>query len=153
MERALVVVDDTEESRELLRKAGEIATGVGAELYLFSSLDPEAFDEEVATLDAIGEVEHTSYSDEDALQSVHADIEDTVDDVFDGEPGFAYETIGVVTQPNKRASMITDAAEKYDCEHIFLSGRKRSPTGKALFGDTVQSVLLNFDGEVTVSLQ
>jgi len=152
MERALVVVDDTEASKELLRKAGDIAEGVGAKLYLLSTLDPDEFDETRETLDAIGQVENTSYTDSDALQTVHASLEDTVKEVFDG-PGFEYETVGAVASESDRASTVIDAAEKYDCEHIFLTGRKRSPTGKALFGDTVQSVLLDFDGEVTVNLQ
>jgi hypothetical protein len=33
---------------------------------------------------------------------------------------------------------------------VFLAGRKRSPTGKALFGDQTQAVILDFDGAVTV---
>lgn len=152
MERALVVVDDTEASVEMLRKAGEIAEGVGAKLYLFSTLDPEEFDEARDALDTIGEVENTSYSDSDILQTVHTALHDTIEEVF-GEPDFEYETVGAVASEGDRASKVIDAAEKFECEHIFLSGRKRSPTGKALFGDMVQSVLLDFDGEVTVNLQ
>jgi nucleotide-binding universal stress UspA family protein len=45
---------------------------------------------------------------------------------------------------------ILDAAEAYDCDHLFIAGEKRSPTGKALFGDLTQSIILNFGGPVTV---
>lgn len=151
MEKALVVIDDTAQSKELLRKAAVIAEGVGTKLYLFSTLDPAAFDEEVATLDAIAEIENTTYSDQDALQSIHSNIQEIVTEVFD-DPPFEYETVGAVRDDDDRASAIIDAADTFDCEHIFLTGRSRSPTGKALFGDTVQSVLLTFDGEVTVHL-
>jgi len=34
---------------------------------------------------------------------------------------------------------------------VFVRGRRRSPTGKAVFGDTAQAVILNFDGFVTVA--
>ena len=152
MQRALVVVDETEASVELLRKAGEIAEGLGTKLYLFDTLDPEEFDDTRETLDAIGDVENTTYTDSDALETVHASLEDTVTEVFD-DPGFEYETIAAVASEGDRASTVIEAAENHDCEQVFLSGRKRSPTGKALFGDTVQSVLLDFDGEVTVNLQ
>lgn len=151
MERALVVVDDSEQSRRLLRSAGTIAAGLGAKLYLFSTLAPEEFDETRDALDAIGEVENTSYSDGDALASVHSRLERTVDEVFE-DPGFEYDTVGTVAESDERASKILDAATGRDCEHVFVAGRRRSPTGKVLFGDTVQKVLLDFDGEVTVRL-
>ncbi|EMA37298.1 universal stress protein [Halococcus hamelinensis] len=151
MERALVVVDGTDQGDRLLQKAGAIAAGVGTKLYLFATVDPDEFDETRATLDVIADVENTSYSDRDALQSIHTRLEQAVAETFE-EPAFEYETIGSVTDPDDRASRIIAAAREYDCEHVFISGRSRSPTGKALFGDTVQSVLLNFDGDITVRL-
>lgn len=152
MQRALVAVDGTEQNKEMVKKAAAIAEGVGAELYLFSMLDPEQFDDEVETRNAIAEIENTTYSDVNSLESVHADLESLVDELF-GDPAFEYETVVSVKDEDDHADGILEAAEKFDCEHVFLTGRKRSPTGKAIFGDTVQSVLLNFDGEVTVSLQ
>jgi len=35
---------------------------------------------------------------------------------------------------------------------VFLTGKKRSPTGKAVFGDRSQAIILNFDGPVTTLL-
>ena len=151
MERALVVVDGTDQGDRLLRKAGAIAAGVGTKLFLFATVDPDEFDETRATLDVIADIENTSYSERDALQSIHTRLEQAVAETFE-EPTFEYETIGSVTDPDDRASRIIAAAEEYDCEHVFISGRSRSPTGKALFGDTVQSVLLNFDGDITIRL-
>lgn len=54
--------------------------------------------------------------------------------------------------PFGRRTATLNAAEAHNCDHIFIAGRRRSPTGKAIFGDWVQRVLLNFDGLVTVSL-
>lgn len=146
------MIDDTEPSRRLLKQAGEIAEALGTTLYLYRTLTPTDFEGTIETLDAIGEVENTSYTERDALQRVHSSLQEVVREVF-VEPAFEYETIGAVVDADERAEKILAAAREYDCEHVFLAGRKRSPAGKVLFGDTVQDVLLNFDGEVTVTLQ
>ncbi|MFQ3319141.1 MAG: nucleotide-binding universal stress UspA family protein [Natronomonas sp.] len=41
------------------------------------------------------------------------------------------------------ADSITRAAEETDTDMLFVGGRKRSPTGKAVFGSTAHSVMMN----------
>lgn len=50
------------------------------------------------------------------------------------------------------AETIVEVAAEIDVDGITMSGRRRSPTGKMLFGSTTQSVLLAADHPVTVSL-
>lgn len=50
------------------------------------------------------------------------------------------------------AETIIEVAEELDVDNITMSGRRRSPTGKMLFGSTTQSVLLAADRPVTVVL-
>ncbi|MFO8116276.1 MAG: universal stress protein [Halorubrum sp.] len=51
------------------------------------------------------------------------------------------------------ADTIVEVAAELDVDSVTMSGRRRSPTGKMLFGSTTQSVLLGADRPVTVILE
>jgi nucleotide-binding universal stress UspA family protein len=50
----------------------------------------------------------------------------------------------------KPAQAITEFADKEDADLIVLAGRKRTPTGKVLFGSVTQAVILETDRAVMV---
>ncbi|WP_336337282.1 universal stress protein [Haloarcula brevis] len=52
------------------------------------------------------------------------------------------------TQPP--ADGIVSLADEFDVDQIVMGSRKRSPTGKAVFGSVSQQVLLEADDPVTV---
>lgn len=56
-----------------------------------------------------------------------------------------YTTVGLVGYPEDE---ILRYATEHDAEYIVISGRKRSPIGKALFGSTAQAILLEADRPV-----
>lgn len=143
MNRLLVVVDESEVHRRVLKKAGTIAAGVGCELIVLDIVDENEFTGSVqrqANSGGQGE----SFDEVTTRAAMNA--QELADEVLAGED-VEYEVLGVV---GKIPNDILTVAEKRGCDHIFVAGRKRSPTGKAVFGDTAQSVILNFDGPVTV---
>ena len=48
------------------------------------------------------------------------------------------------------AKAILNVADDYDADQIVVAGRKRTPTGKVLFGSVTQSVILDTERPVLV---
>jgi nucleotide-binding universal stress UspA family protein len=59
--------------------------------------------------------------------------------------------VDVTESSGDPAEQILDIATAEDANLIVVAGRKRSPTGKALFGSVTQSVILNADRPVMVA--
>ncbi|WP_049900810.1 universal stress protein [Halococcus agarilyticus] len=146
MECALAVVEGTEETKRLVREAGELAAGVGAELVLLHVTTEEEFSDRANTLASIPNYD-AEYSVDQAREGARQFADDIGREVFEGLD-VEYEALGAL---GDKRETILDIAEERGCDHLFISGRKRSPTGKALFGDLTQSVILEFDGAVTVT--
>jgi len=145
MEHALAVVGPDEVTKDLVREAGELAAGVGAELTLLCVTSEEEYTEEREALESIPEAD-VSYSVEQALEGARSFAKDVGIEVL-SDIDIGYETAGAV---GERTEVIIDGAEQHGCDHVFLTGQRRSPTGKAIFGDVTQRVILNFEGPVTV---
>lgn len=148
MERALVVLNDREDD-DLLREAAELAAGVDAELVLLRLLTSEEIEGDVDMLEQISHTEDIGYSKETVRKSVIKETKTLATEVFEGLE-ISFTPVAVVY--DDEAETIIETAEEHDCDHVFIEGRKRSPTGKVVFGDTTQSILLNFDGRVTVEM-
>lgn len=146
MQRALVVVEDTDVHRTLLREAGEIASGAGADLVLLLLKGSDEVDE---SREQFAETEGITYGTEAVLEAGKEFVEDLADDVL-ADLDVAYEPVTAMAEQGARATEILDTAAEHDCDHVFIVGRKRSPTGKAIFGDTAQAVILNFVDPVTI---
>lgn len=151
MERALVVIDDTDKHRELLAEAADVVRATDSELELFSWETPDEFEDNMEALEAAERVEGTTYSNASANDIVTNFLSEFVDDVL-GEDAPEYDVSSAVVEDDGVADEILNAARASDCDYIFLVGRRRSPTGKVLFGNVAQQVLLNFDGHVTVTM-
>lgn len=151
MERALVVVEPTESSVDLVKEAGELASGVGASVVVFSPMTEEEYENGANVLSTIEDVEGTSI-DKNPDRIAMRTAEQYADEHL-SETDVEYEALGAVVDDSERAESILEAAERESCDYVFLVGKRRSPTGKALFGDVAQAVILNFDGRVVVTAE
>jgi nucleotide-binding universal stress UspA family protein len=145
MDHALAVVGPTETAKTLTREAGELAAGVGATLTLLSVADEDRYDEQREQLAQVTRGDST-YSVGQAVEGARAYAGDIGREVLDGVD-VEYEAVGTV---GDRAETVLSEARKRGCDHVFLTGRKRSPTGKALFGDDTQRIILDAEIPVTV---
>lgn len=146
MEQLLAVVEPTDAAAEFINDVGEIAEAVEADVLLIHVTTAlEYSSRRKAREDPLSSSEtYTREEAKDGATELARDIGNDILSEFDVE----YEAAGYL---GDRAETILEVADQYDCDHIFLPGRQRSPTGKALFGDATQKVLLNFDGLVTVT--
>ncbi|MFB6153681.1 MAG: universal stress protein [Halodesulfurarchaeum sp.] len=148
MDHALAVVDPTDGAKQLVREAGELAAGVGADLTLLHVTTEEEFNDKAAAMARIPEAD-ASYTQDRAEEGGRQFVRDVAREVLD-DVDVAFDAVGEV---GDRVDTILDEAAERDCDHIFVAGRKRSPAGKAIFGDVAQTVVLEFDGAVTIITQ
>jgi len=152
MDHALVVYDDDETGEALLADAGEIVAGTGAKLTILALMTPDEFDEVYKTLEVVAEQEQTSYGDSTVLDVARKKARESAQEAF-ADLDVEYNVLGArVDDAGSEADRVLELAADRDVDHVFISGEKRSPTGKAVFGDRTQSIILNFDGPVTTLL-
>jgi nucleotide-binding universal stress UspA family protein len=151
MDRALAVVRSDDDA-PLITEAVSLASGVDADVVVLSLLTPEEFEKDASVLNTIEDfenVESGERSQESLAKSIGREMyRDAVSDV---DADVDVDVVGAVSDDDQSETVLR-VARNNDCDHIFLSGGKRSPAGKALFGDVTQSVLLGFDGYVTVRM-
>ena len=145
MQRALAVVEPTETAKVLLREAGELSAGVDAELILVYGTTEEEYNDRREDMARIPDID-TTYSIDQAIDGVRRFAKDMGRDVL-SDLDLQWEAVGRIGEKGEETLKLAD---ERDCDHIFIAGRKRSPTGKAVFGDDTQRVILDSKVPVTV---
>jgi nucleotide-binding universal stress UspA family protein len=151
MERGLILIDQEHQSRKLLQEAVSLAQADDAELIILSLVDPSTHQDDAETVKQISDIEGAHYDDQTVVQAEERALAEHVESVM-SSTGVHYECLVRVVADSKRAPAVQTVSNEYNCDHLFATGRRRSPTGKAVFGDLTQRLLLNYDGFVTVLL-
>jgi nucleotide-binding universal stress UspA family protein len=147
--RALVVVAGSDRDGELIDEAAGYARGQDAELVVLGVVTEDEYENDQAVIESIEKQEGGSFEYDSASQYAFRTTESLADRALTGE-SVPYEVVAEVADEDDWVDEILDAAREHDCDHVFVRGKRRSPAGKAVFGDTAQQVILGFDGYVTI---
>lgn len=120
---------------------------------LTAGLPGEAEDLDVTVLHVFREFDATDsggmVDSEDMLEEIG--VPDSVQQVTSH-----FEDQGIETSTRLEhgdvVDVIVNVAEEIDGDMIVMSGRRRSPTGKVIFGSTTQNVLINSSVPIFVSV-
>lgn len=142
LENVLLAVGPSDDERiePLARTTVDVAGPAGATVTIAHVFTQEEYEDARESLDI-------SPSDEvsaDAVARRHATIRDLADRFEDVD--VSYDIAGSVGEHGER---IVSLADEVDADLAIVGGRKRSPTGKAMFGSTAQTVLLSAPCPVT----
>lgn len=130
---------DAERTDVLAQAVLDVAEPTGASVVLGHVFS----DEEYAQVKEQLNIDSDTDVEPDEVAGRHATIRDLTS-AFEGT--IEYEIRGLV---GDRDETIVSLAEMVDADRVVVGGRKRSPTGKAVFGSTAQSVILSAPCPVT----
>jgi nucleotide-binding universal stress UspA family protein len=143
----LAAVDEKERSKHVIEIAHDLATTYGDDLAVLHVIPTEEHDEHQRSIRDIPEFENFSFNAEveSAERFARKFVLETIDDI-DGDILDPRGRVGDV------AEEIISEAEGEKPRFLVISGRRRSPTGKALFGNKTQKVLLNVNCPVVTRM-
>jgi nucleotide-binding universal stress UspA family protein len=130
----IAAVDRTDRAKAVLEQAHRLAKAFDLPVYAVHVLNTSEFVE----LERTSVKETGKPIEMEKIKEVATDIAETKAAEVDGDGDVT--AVGLVGSPSKE---IVRYASDHDVQFIVVSPRKRSPTGKALFGSVAQSVLLN----------
>ncbi|WP_226004130.1 universal stress protein [Natrinema salinisoli] len=132
---------DADRSEQLAEAVLEVAKPADATVVLAHVFTDDEYDEVLDRLEFDRTVDEI---DPDAVAGRHSTIQD-LQAILD-EHDVDYEVRGAV---GEHGSSIVDLATSTGADRVVVGGRRRSPTGKAVFGSTAQEVLLSAPCPVT----
>jgi nucleotide-binding universal stress UspA family protein len=145
LETVVLAVGESDKNRidALGRTAVDIAGPAGATVALAHVYSKEEYRDIRSQLDFAPDAEVTP----DEVAKRYAPIRELGDVMRDNDVDFTWH--GRLTKGDTKGERLVELVEELDADLVIVGGRKRSPTGKALFGSTAQEILLNSPCPVT----
>ncbi|RQG87920.1 universal stress protein [Natrarchaeobius halalkaliphilus] len=138
----VAAVDREERSRHVIREAERLADSFGDSIHVVHVLTRSEF-VEMGVDSAESGTDGVSMDDiRDAATRIAAEAGDDIES--------EWEAVGLIGDP---ATRVIEYADEQDARYVVVAPRKRSPTGKVLFGSVAQTVLLNADRPVVTVLE
>lgn len=131
--------DDKNRAEQLAEAVIEVAEPAGATVVVAHVFTKGEFTRATERLDF-----QNDEADPDEVAKRHQTVRDIVA-LLDESP-VKYSVRGSI---GEHAEEIINLAEKVGADRVVVGGRKRSPTGKAVFGSTAQAVMLDSPCPVT----
>ena len=136
-----VGTEDEERTEQLAREAIAVAEPSGAEIVLTHVFSEEEFD---GVRSKLGVDPASEGSTPDAVAERHTTTRALAAALT--EAGVSYSIRGGV---GDHADEVVEAASAVGADRVVVGGRRRSPTGKAVFGSVAQDVILSAPCPVT----
>lgn len=143
----LVAIDEKERSKQAVRIGYDLATTYDDDLAALHVVPMEDYSAHKESIESIPEFSEFSMSQEaqSAARFAEEFVSKTISDI-DKEIVDPRGRVGDV------ATEILEEAADVEPRYLVISGRRRSPAGKAIFGNTAQKILLNADCPVVTKL-
>jgi len=136
-----VGTEDEKRTEQIAREAIAVAEPTGAEVVLTHVFADGEFD---GIRTKLGVDPASEGSTPDAVAERHTTTRAVAEALDDA--GVAYSVRGAV---GDHADEVVDAASAVGADRVVVGGRRRSPTGKAVFGSVAQAVILSAPCPVT----
>jgi len=144
----LAAVVDSPESYRVVEVAYDLATAYDDTLTVLHAISDEEADSNLEEIRQIEDFKDISITDIEKRASQVADhIVDAALGDYDRD---RVDTRGRIGPPT---DSILETADGVDARYVVIGGKRRSPTGKAVFGSVTQSVLLNTDRPVVTVME
>lgn len=143
----LAAIDENERSKHTINVAYDLATTYDDTMVALHVVPRKDYEEHRDAIRTIPEFRDFSLNQEieSAANFAEEFVANTIDDLDPSR-----------IEPQGRVGDVTDeilaAADEIDPRFLVISGRRRSPTGKAIFGNTAQRILLNANCPVVSKL-
>lgn len=143
----LAAIDENERSKQVATVGYDLATAYDDRLVALHVIPEEDYQEHREALRELPEFSDFSFSQE--IDSAERFAREFVRESVEGVDMERVEPRGRVGDVSEE---ILSEVESTDPRFLVISGRRRSPAGKALFGNTAQRILLNADCPVVSKL-